>query len=152
VPDPRITRLTTSILDEASKAFEGWTCPSSAECCHFERTGREPYATAAEWALIEEELLRQGRRLSSLRDDGACPFLTADERCLVYRARPLGCRTFFCALASPAQRVDRRLVTSLVRELEDLSGAMAGEARGRPLRAWVRRPRRKDRRSRGSAS
>ena len=78
--------------------------------------------------------------------------LSEDERCLVYRARPLGCRTFFCALASAGERVDRGRVTALIRELEDLSDTLGGEDRGRPLRAWVRRRRRKDRRSKGSAS
>ena len=119
-------------LEDASKALEGWTCPSTAECCHFERTGREPYVTRAEWELIEKEMARQGRRWSSLRDDGACPFLSPDERCIIYIARPLGCRTFYCRLASGPTELDKRAFRPLVRDLEDLSGD-----RGRPLRSWL---------------
>jgi Fe-S-cluster containining protein len=122
-----------SILERADSALSGWTCPNTAGCCHFERTGREPSLTAAEWKLLEREIARQGRKWTSLRTDGACPFLSSDDRCLVYSVRPLGCRTFYCHLASGPAPVPR--FSSLIRELEDRSGE---NRRGRPLRSWVR--------------
>lgn len=128
-----VRKTTLSVLEQAGAELSGWTCPSTAECCHFERTGREPSVTAAEWELLEREIARQGRKWTSLRDDGACPFLSSDDRCLVYSVRPLGCRTFYCRLASGPRPVPR--FTSVIRELEDRSGH---GARGRPLRSWVR--------------
>lgn len=130
--DAQRERTTLSILEEADSELSGWTCPSTAGGCHFERTGREPSVTADEWELLEREIARQGRKWSSLRNDGACPFLSADDRCLVYPVRPLGCRTFYCHLASGPVPIPR--FTHQTRELEDRSG---DAGRGRPLRSWV---------------
>jgi Fe-S-cluster containining protein len=127
-----VRKDTVSILEEADSALSGWRCPSTAGCCHFERTGREPSITAAEWELLEREIARQGRKWASLRRDGACPFLSLDDRCLVYSVRPLGCRSFYCNLASGPAPIPR--FTTQIRELEGYSG----EERGRPLRSWVR--------------
>jgi uncharacterized protein len=114
---------TLRILEQADGDLSGWSSPSTAECCQFERTGREPSVTAAEWELLEREIARQGRKWSSLRKDGACPFLSAEDRCLVYRVRPLGCRTFYCRLATGPERVPR--LNGLVRELEERSSGSA---------------------------
>jgi Fe-S-cluster containining protein len=119
MPEP----IPLRILEQADRDLSGWSCPSTAECCHFERTGREPSVTAAEWELLEREIARQGRKWSSLRKDGACPFLSAEDRCLVYQVRPLGCRTFYCRLASGPGKVPR--FTALVRELEKRSSGTA---------------------------
>jgi Fe-S-cluster containining protein len=125
-----------SVLDRAEAELSGFRCPNTAGCCHFERTGREPSVTAAEWDLLDREIGRQGRKWESLRTDGACPFLTPDDRCLVYFVRPLGCRTFYCRLASGPSPVPR--LSSLIRELEDRSRSRDGDGRGRPLSSWVR--------------
>jgi Fe-S-cluster containining protein len=113
-----VRKSTLPVLQEADAALSGWSCPSTAECCHFERTGREPSITAAEWELLEKEIRRQGRKWTSLRTDGACPFLSLDDRCLVYSVRPLGCRTFYCHLASGPSPIPR--FTPLIRELENV--------------------------------
>jgi Fe-S-cluster containining protein len=126
-----VSESTLPVLEEVDAALSGWSCPSTAECCHFERTGREPSVTAAEWELLEREIARQGRKWASLRTDGACPFLSSDDRCLVYSVRPLGCRSFYCRLAAGPSPIPR--FTPLIRKLEEESGE-----RGRPLRAWVR--------------
>jgi Fe-S-cluster containining protein len=138
-----------AVLSSVEEALSGWSCPSTAGCCHFERTGREPSVTEAEWELLEREIARQGRKWSSLRTDGACPFLSPEDRCLVYAVRPLGCRTFYCRLASGPSAIPR--FTSAIQKLETESSL------GKPLRSWIRsklgsRRSRRDRRSRGSAS
>jgi Fe-S-cluster containining protein len=124
------------ILERADAALSGFRCPNTAGCCHFERTGKEPSVTSAEWDLLEGEIARQGRKWESLRTDGACPFLTSEDRCLVYSVRPLGCRTFYCRLAEGPRPVPR--LASIVRELQDLSRSEKKDGKGRPLRGWVR--------------
>ena len=121
------------VLHEADARLDGWSCEDSAECCDFGRTGREPYVTAAEVALIEAEVARQGRKLPTPRADGRCPFLTGENRCSIYEARPLGCRTYFCERASGFGRFPRREIAPLPRALEDLSGGV----KGRPLTRWL---------------
>lgn len=124
-----------AILGQADRLLDGWSCEGTAECCDFALTGREPYATEAEFALIAEEIRRQGRRLPAARDDGRCPFLDDAKRCTVYAVRPLGCRTFYCERASGYGAFPRREIARLPRELEDLSGG----AKGRPLTRWLPR-------------
>jgi Fe-S-cluster containining protein len=127
----RIVKSALPILERADSELSGWSCPSTAGCCHFERTGREPSVTAAEWGLLEREIARQGRKWTSLRTDGACPFLSSEDRCLAYDVRPLGCRTFYCGLASGPSKIPR--FTGLIRELEERSSG-----RAHPLSFWVR--------------
>lgn len=120
------------ILVEADRLLDGWSCDDSAECCDFGLTGREPYVTESEFALLEADVKRQGRKLPAPRADGRCPFLDGANRCSVYDARPLGCRTFYCDRASGFGRFPRREIAALPRALEDLSGA-----KGRPLTRWL---------------
>ena len=37
-----------AIYAQADGALDGWTCPSSTECCRFAVTGREPWLTQIE--------------------------------------------------------------------------------------------------------
>jgi Fe-S-cluster containining protein len=141
-------------LASADQAFAGWTCPASTECCRFGVTGREPYVTSIEIALIRRAIAARGgakswKRAGSLapeRDDAGkrslplavderrCPMLTDAGRCSIYAARPLGCRTFFCDRASPAGRVRHREISALVREIQAIAASHepAGD-QGRPL-------------------
>jgi Fe-S-cluster containining protein len=129
-----------TILAEADQAFAGWTCDASTDCCRFGVTGREPYVTRAEWDLIKAAWSAQGRkplaRAEPVDEEQRCPFLSAAGRCLVYSARPLGCRTFYCERGCPppgaSSRVDKRRHNQLAQELAEQSGE-----KGRPLRAWV---------------
>lgn len=122
-----------AILGQADRLLDGWSCEGSAECCDFAHTGREPYVTDAEFALVAAEVRRQGKKLPAPREDGQCPFLDDAKRCTVYDARPLGCRTFYCDRASGFGRFPRREIAALPRALEDLSGG----SKGRPLTRWL---------------
>jgi Fe-S-cluster containining protein len=63
-----------------------------------------------------------------------CPLLDHNQRCSVYGARPLGCRTFYCQRAQPGAGPTRAELRALTRELQELAARhrMGGEA-GRPL-------------------
>lgn len=129
-----------AVLEDADRARSGWRCEDTAECCQFAVTGREPYLTEVEWRLVEVELARQGRRVPAMPDGGDCPFLTAERRCSIYAARPLGCRTFYCRRAS-GPRVARRELADLTRRLEVLS--QDAEEKGRSLTSWLQQARRR---------
>jgi hypothetical protein len=140
----------------ASDVVAGTSCDCSTECCRFGLTGREPWVTRAEWELLVVELRRQGRRLprvdaladtapDDVADEGRCPFLRDDGAgggsCLVYLARPLGCRTFFCERAVHPDGRRGRLSTPTQRALRPLSGdlaALSPREEARPLRSWLR--------------
>jgi|GEM_PF-387746 len=145
------------IYTEVDAFTSGWTCDASTECCRFGVTGREPYPTPVELALVDEALARRGplpkRRalpvLASVSTSGLgttkpkdatrggqgerrCPLLSEEGRCYVYDARPFGCRTFFCSRArGPAGESLRALGSKSFapwgRAIADLS------ARGWPL-------------------
>ena len=50
-----------ALYAEVESALAGWSCDASTDCCHFGRTGREPYLWPNEWALLERAL--RGRPL-----------------------------------------------------------------------------------------
>lgn len=106
-------------IDEMMAPF---SCPASAECCRFERTGREPYLTR-----LEEEALRgaaAARPRKKLPLAGAvagCAFLQENGRCAAYETRPFGCRTFFCADREGPRHFPRAEVNRLAQELLELS-------------------------------
>ena len=54
--------------------------------------------------------------------------------CLIYEARPFGCRTHFCATAGGP--LARREVLDLIRRLEDVDLALNGNG-SRPLQTAV---------------
>jgi Fe-S-cluster containining protein len=124
---PRIHDLDAlrELYAEADGALEGWSCEASTDCCHFGRTGREPYLWPNEWALLEHALRgRQPPRASLplVDDERRCPLLGRDGRCSAYAARPFGCRTFFCERAQgPTRRTPRGA-------LADLGKRIAGHA------------------------
>ena len=140
---------------EARQAGHG--CPASTECCRFGVTGREPYVTSIELDHLLRELAKRGGRLPAkrpaplepeapqpsesrrsrlpvVRDEGVCPLLGADGRCVVYAARPLGCRTFFCERATTPDAVAQRELNAWVRVVKELGAAYAPRGdEGRPL-------------------
>ena len=109
-------------------AFAGMSCDASTECCQFGVTGREPYPTAIEIAELTRAMAASGRKIAT--SDGKrrltttstrrCPLLSPAGRCLVYPARPFGCRTFFCDRAE-GQAPRRADVLALSREIAALS-------------------------------
>jgi Fe-S-cluster containining protein len=57
--------------------------------------------------------------------NGACPLLHPETGdCLIYDARPFGCRTHFCAAAGGPY--SRREVIDLIRRLEAIDGSLGG--------------------------
>jgi uncharacterized protein len=146
----------TAIYRDVDSAFEGQTCPASTECCRFGITGREPYVTSIELALVERAIAARGgaralgrsppplrtseagtgggKRRLKMADERACPLLDASGRCSVYASRPLGCRTYWCERSVGTSDVDQRDLNAYVRRIKDLAArhAPAGDL-GRPL-------------------
>ena len=107
------------------------TCPGSTECCRFGVTGRQPYLTSIEAALVRRALAERGAGgrptprfrplpLARGRDERPCPLLDDAGRCSVYAARPFGCRTFYCARAT-GDLPERGELRSLLRRLQTLA-------------------------------
>lgn len=75
--------------------------------------------------MAAKALRATGRRELPKNPSGACPLL--DDRtgnCLIYEARPFGCRTHFCAAAGGPY--SRREVIDLIRRLEVVDVALDG--------------------------
>ncbi len=110
--------------DLAARPIER-ACTVRTECCHFKVTGRTPQLTRGEARLAARALRATGRKALPERDDGACPMLDPrTARCLIYAARPFGCRTHFCAAAGgPFARSE---VLDLIRRLELVDEALGG--------------------------
>src|ERR1044071_4129932 len=141
----------TGLLDElralyveVDAKFADAACPGSTECCRFGITGRRPYLTSIETALVRRALAERGfgggraprRRalpLVARRDEQPCPLLDERSRCRVYAARPFGCRTFYCQRATGALP-DRGDLRPLLQRLQALSARHeTGGELGRPI-------------------
>ena len=131
-----------AIYRDVDARHEGHGCPASTECCRFGVTGREPYVTSVELALVVRAVARRGGRLSQKRppslaivkDERVCPLLGADGRCSIYASRPLGCRTFFCDRATTPDAPSQTEVNAWVRAIQTVAARHApGGDRGRPL-------------------
>lgn len=130
------------ILEEASAIVDGVTCDCSTECCRFGLTGREPWLTRAEFDVVTAHVKAQGRRLPTVpaAKDGRCAFLGDDDKCQVYAARPLGCRTFFCDNAKHPDGRTGRLPTATNKALRGLPRELLALHPGeesKPLGAWL---------------
>jgi len=100
-------------------------CVRLKECCHFKLTGRTPYLTKGEALVAAKALRATGRRALPVNPNGACPLLGAESgNCLIYNARPFGCRTHFCAAAGGPYA--RREVIDLIRRLEAVDESLGG--------------------------
>ncbi len=131
-----------AIYRDADALYAGHACPSSTECCRFHLTGREPYVTTIELALLRRAVAARGgplgprkRALPLAADEGTCPLLDADRRCAIYADRPLGCRTFYCERAHADVPVRQPALNALVRRVRELAERHApGAVQGRALR------------------
>jgi Fe-S-cluster containining protein len=150
----------TAIYADVDIAYAGSSCPASTECCHFGVTGREPYVTSIELALMTRAIAAKGGTSAVLRTSkprppgaslpilaepadatGRCPLLDGAGRCSIYAARPLGCRTFFCERALQTPPVRQREVNGFVRRIQDLAAKHEPSGdRGRPLTRALRSP------------
>lgn len=129
---------------EVDALLEGWTCDTSTDCCRFGVTGREPYPTAIEQAAVERAVRARGglpkrRSLPIAKNERRCALLSDAGTCLVYAARPFGCRTFFCERArGPAsehvREMPREEIAHIARAIVELSARFApGDAGPRPM-------------------
>jgi Fe-S-cluster containining protein len=111
-------------VDLAQRPIER-NCLRKTECCHFKLTGRTPHLTKGEAVLAGKAFRATGRKSLPQTSDGVCPMLDHKTgNCLIYDARPFGCRTHFCPAAGGA--VARREVLDLIRRLEDVDIALNG--------------------------
>jgi Fe-S-cluster containining protein len=110
-------------------------CERRTECCQFKLTGSTPLLTKGEALLAAKAFRATGRTKLPERTDGACPMLDPMGKCLIYEARPFGCRTHFCAAAGGPYA--RRDVLDLIRRLEDVDHALRGEG-PRPIEGALR--------------
>lgn len=100
-------------------------CARRTECCQFKLTGEVPQLTKAEAMLAAKAWKATGRKELPQKADGSCPCLGNDGRCLIYEARPFGCRTHFCAAAGGPY--ERREVLDLIQRLEDMDRQFGGD-------------------------
>jgi Fe-S-cluster containining protein len=124
VVEKALTEVRAVYHDVAGRPMDR-DCRLRAGCCHFRLTGKTPHLTRGEALVLARGLRASGRTRAVERSDGACPLLGPDARCLVYEARPFGCRTHFClAAGGPA---DRSSVLDLIRRLEAVDEAVGGD-------------------------
>jgi uncharacterized protein len=122
----------TTALDEVRRVYADLAgrsihrnCIRRTECCQFKLTGRTPYLTRGEAMLAAKALRATGRKSLPENPDGGCPMLQAETgNCLIYDARPFGCRTHFCATAGGP--LERREVVDSIRRLEDVDVMLNG--------------------------
>ena len=142
IPEPRARASSNFAVEQVRAIYQELAdrpiergCERLGQCCHFKRTGRTPFLTAGEALVAARALRATGRTNLPHRTDGACPLLSSDgSRCLVYEARPFGCRTHFCAAAGgPYARSE---VVDLIRRLEDIDAQLGGDG-AHPLPAAV---------------
>ncbi len=101
-------------------------CIRRTACCQFQLTGKIPQLTRGEALVTAKALRASGRKALPPRPDGACPLLDPrTARCLVYEARPFGCRTHFCAAAGGT--TPRATVLDLIRRLEEIDRNLSGD-------------------------
>jgi uncharacterized protein len=135
-----------ALYREVDALHEGWSCPSSTECCRFGVTGRQPYVTSIELLAVRRAITRRGAPLAAGKRalpitldeerERICPLLDRGGRCAIYDDRPLGCRTFYCDRAVRGPRASRAELQQIVRRLRELAArhAVDGE-QARPLTA-----------------
>lgn len=75
-----------------------------------------------------------GRKKLPPREDGACPLLGKNGRCMIYQHRPFGCRTHFCQAAGGAY--GRKEVGDLIQRLEALDEKLQGDG-ARPIQGAI---------------
>ena len=112
-------------VDLAQRPIER-NCVRKTECCQFKLTGRTPYLTKGEALVAALAFRASGRKSLPKNSDGSCPMLHSETgNCLIYNARPFGCRTHFCAAAGGP--VARREVLDLIRRLEKIDADLGGD-------------------------
>ena len=115
-----------SVYAELARRPVQRNCLRRTECCQFQLTGKIPQLTRGEALLAAQAFRATGRKTLPQRPDGACPMLQADTgKCLIYEARPFGCRTHFCQNAGGP--IERHEVLPLIRRLEKMDRELGGD-------------------------
>ncbi len=140
-----------SVWQQVAAAFGDHHCPGTTECCRFAVTGREPYVTSIELCAIARAVAARGGPLKEKRraaplsgaitraQERTCPLLDPQARCVVYAARPLGCRTYYCDRVDRDRVVRQREVSALVRQVQDIAARHRPDGdRGRALSRALR--------------
>lgn len=136
---------------DVDAAYAGTSCPATTECCRFGRTGREPYVTSVELALVRRAIARRGGGrparpkplhetrvgLAIVSDERVCPMLGPEGKCAVYEDRPFGCRTYFCDRATRLSEVKHKEMLAFVARLKGIAVRHSGDSDGRPLTRWL---------------
>ncbi|HSJ01514.1 MAG: YkgJ family cysteine cluster protein [Verrucomicrobium sp.] len=117
----------------ASRPLER-ACTMRTECCQFHLTGKTPMLTRGEAAYAAVGVRASGRKKLPPREDGACPLLGQNGRCMIYQHRPFGCRTHFCAAAGGPY--PRKHLADLIQRLEVLDEKLGGDG-PRPIQGAV---------------
>lgn len=131
-PDP-LARLKIEAAAEVQKIYADLAarplernCTLRTECCQFHLTGKIPQLTRGEALVAAKALRATGRKTLPDSTDGTCPLLDPKtSRCLIYKSRPFGCRTHFCAAAGGPY--PRNQVLDLIRRLEEIDTNLDGD-------------------------
>lgn len=133
MPDDSLAEISAIYAELERRPLER-ACVSRTECCQFHLTGKTPMLTRGEAAFAAVGVRASGRKKLPPRDDGACPMLGSNGRCIIYAHRPFGCRTHFCAPAGGPW--PRKHVAGLIQRLEALDERLGGDG-PRPIQGAV---------------
>jgi Fe-S-cluster containining protein len=131
-PDP-LARLKIEAAAEVQQIYADLAarplernCTLRTECCQFHLTGKIPQLTRGEALVAAKALRATGRKTLPDSTDGTCPLLDRKtSRCQIYKSRPFGCRTHFCAAAGGPY--PRNQVLDLIRRLEEIDTRLDGD-------------------------
>ena len=134
MPDAEALREITAIYDALEARPLERACGRRTECCQFRLTGRTPMLTKGEAVFAAAGVRASGRKKLPPRNDGTCPLLSNDGRCLIHKHRPFGCRTHFCNAAGGPY--PRKHVADLIQRLDALDERLGGDG-PRPIQSAV---------------
>ena len=131
-PDP-LARLKSEAAAEVQQIYADLAarplernCTLRTECCQFHLTGKIPQLTRGEALVAAKALRATGRKTLPDSTDETCPLLDPKtSRCMIYKSRPFGCRTHFCAAAGGPY--SRNQVLDLIRRLEEIDQNLGGD-------------------------
>jgi Fe-S-cluster containining protein len=131
-PDP-LARLKSEAAAEVQQIYADLAarplernCTLRTECCQFHLTGKIPQLTRGEALVAAKALRATGRKTLPDSTDETCPLLDPKtSRCMIYKTRPFGCRTHYCAAAGGPY--SRNQVLDLIRRLEEIDQNLGGD-------------------------
>lgn len=133
-PDPAYRPEVEAIYAELERRALPRQCGMRTGCCHFRLAGHTPMLTRGEALYAAQGVRASGRKTLKPHPDGACPLLGRDGKCTIYKHRPFGCRTHFCAEAGGMY--PRKHVADLIQRLEALDEKLGGDG-SRPLEGAI---------------